>query len=180
MSITKITEEAFEQLTSVVSESPSLLVLPASGEEKKEEDSGHPMLSYSGSSPSLSPQEFLNSKLGQHSPEDVFAGMLEIFQPRFDLLLNKLSNNQLRRLIRALIKGALNTEKISDKVTKEAFFLGEKLLLAQMMLVAKGFSEQNNKGDEPVSEGENSNVGTKGTVEPSNGGQFVQVEGTNI
>jgi hypothetical protein len=109
-------------------------------------------------SPSLSPQEFLNTTLGQHSPEDVFSGMLEIFQPRFELLLNKLSNNQLRKLIRSLIKGALNEEKISDKVTKEAYFLGEKLLLAQMMLVAKGFSDKQTITQEKDTDGNETKV----------------------
>ena len=162
MSIKEITQEAFDALEQKVSSIEVNTV-----EEGATPSEGEADTSTASPSSKLSPKEFLNSTLGQHSPEDVFAGMLEIFQPRFDLILNKLSNNQLRRLIRALIKGALNSEKISDKVTKEAFFLGEKLLLAQMMLVAKGFSDkQSNEGEV--------NVGTESTVETTNGSEPVQ------
>lgn len=84
------------------------------------------------------------SMIGNNSPEDIFAGMIQIFMPRFGLLLNGLSNNQLRKLMRALVESPLNKKAYDsfDKKAKEAFMIGEKILMAKGALIMQAFSQK--------------------------------------
>lgn len=132
----QITQEEFNNLTPVVAESVS----------------------------TFSPEVFLNQSIGNTAPEDVFSGMFQIFFPRFVGLTRKLGNNQLRKLMRALIETPLNDKEYKfDDVTKEAFLLGEKLLTAKSMLIMHSMSLQNNKKEEET-----------------NGGPEVQTTGSGI
>lgn len=97
----------------------------------------------------MSPEEVEKLALETHGD---FAGdpmaqastLYGLYAPKFMNGLYKLSSNQLRRLIRALIEAPFWTEipKFRNKDEEEMFMVGDRLLQAKMVMVGVQFAEQ--------------------------------------
>jgi hypothetical protein len=76
-------------------------------------------------------------QLNQTPPEEVAASMFNLYLPRFQLMVDKLSNKSLRRVLKALIEYPLVEEdfKFSNELEKEAFLVAENLILAKVMMI---------------------------------------------
>jgi len=74
--------------------------------------------------------------------EEIACMMLKLYTPRFNSLVDELSNRQLRRLIKSLIEFPLGKDyKHVDKTESEAFAVGQGLLDAKMILVIKTYND---------------------------------------
>jgi hypothetical protein len=83
-------------------------------------------------------QEMIKQEqLNQTPPEEVAASMFNLYLPRFQLMVDKLSNKSLRRVLKALIEYPLVEEdfKFSNELEKEAFLVAENLILAKVMMI---------------------------------------------
>lgn len=71
------------------------------------------------------------------NPEDAFAACFYVYFPRLEMLVSKLSNRKLRRLIRAIIETPLNKKQYNMFTTeeKEAFVLADKLLESKFLMI---------------------------------------------
>ena len=63
--------------------------------------------------------------------------MFNLYLPRFQAMVDKLSNKSLRRVLKALIEYPLVEEdfKFSGELEKEAFLVAENLILAKVMMI---------------------------------------------
>jgi hypothetical protein len=103
----------------------------------------------------------------QTPPEEVAAAMFNLYLPRFQMMVNKLSNKSLRRVLKALIEYPLVEEgfKFSGELEKETFLVAENLILAKVMMINHTLMEQqtqlqNEKNSDNVkSESENETNG---------------------
>jgi hypothetical protein len=83
-------------------------------------------------------QELIKQEqLNQTPPEEVAASMFNLYLPRFQLMVDKLSNKSLRRVLKALIEYPLVEEdfKFSNELEKETFLVAENLILAKVMMI---------------------------------------------
>jgi len=83
-------------------------------------------------------QEMIKQEqLNQTPPEEVAASMFNLYLPRFQLMVDKLSNKSLRRVLKALIEYPLVEEdfKFSNELEKETFLVAENLILAKVMMI---------------------------------------------
>lgn len=78
-----------------------------------------------------------HEQLNQTPPEEVAASMFNLYLPRFQAMVDKLSNKSLRRVLKALIEYPLVEEdfKFSGELEKEAFLVAENLILAKVMMI---------------------------------------------
>jgi hypothetical protein len=83
-------------------------------------------------------------KATQTPPEEVAASMFNLYLPRFQLMVDKLSNKSLRRVLKALIEYPLVEEetKFSSSMEKETFLVAENLILAKIMMINHTLMEQ--------------------------------------
>ena len=83
-------------------------------------------------------QEMIKQEqLNQTPPEEVAASMFNLYLPRFQMMVDKLSNKSLRRVLKALIEYPLVEEdfKFSGELEKETFLVAENLILAKVMMI---------------------------------------------
>jgi hypothetical protein len=83
-------------------------------------------------------QEMIKQEqLNQTPPEEVAASMFNLYLPRFQLMVDKLSNKSLRRVLKALIEYPLVEDdfKFSSELEKETFLVAENLILAKVMMI---------------------------------------------
>lgn len=74
--------------------------------------------------------------------EELACMMLKIYTPRFNNLIDQLSNRQLRRVIKSLVEFPLGKDyNHKDKTEAEAFMVGQGLLDAKMVLVIKTYND---------------------------------------
>ena len=73
----------------------------------------------------------------QTPPQEVAAAMFNLYLPRFQMMVDKLSNKSLRRVLKALIEYPLVEEdfKFSGELEKETFLIAENLILAKVMMI---------------------------------------------
>ena len=73
----------------------------------------------------------------QTPPEEVASAMFNLYLPRFQMMVDKLSNKSLKRVLRALIEYPLVEEdtKFSSDIEKETFLVAENLILAKIMMI---------------------------------------------
>jgi len=78
--------------------------------------------------------------------EELACMMLKLYTPRFNSLIDGLSNRQLRRVIKSLIEFPLGRDyQHNDKHEKEAFAIGQGLMDAKMVLVIKTYNDNKDK-----------------------------------
>lgn len=83
-------------------------------------------------------QEMIKQAQGsQTPPEEVASAMFNLYLPRFQMMVDKLSNKSLKRVLRALIEYPLVEEdtKFSSDLEKETFLVAENLILAKIMMI---------------------------------------------
>lgn len=83
-------------------------------------------------------QEMIKQAQGsQTPPEEVASAMFNLYLPRFQMMVDKLSNKSLKRVLRALIEYPLVEEdtKFSSDIEKETFLVAENLILAKIMMI---------------------------------------------
>ena len=83
-------------------------------------------------------QEMIKQAQGsQTPPEEVAASMFNLYLPRFQMMVDKLSNKSLKRVLKALIEYPLVEEetKFSSDLEKETFLVAENLILAKIMMI---------------------------------------------
>jgi hypothetical protein len=69
--------------------------------------------------------------------ENTAATMFTLYLPKFQLMVNKLSNKALRRVLKALVEYPLVEEEynFSSQSEKDTFFIAEQLILAKLMMI---------------------------------------------
>lgn len=74
--------------------------------------------------------------------EEIACMMLKLYTPKFQQLVDKLSNRELKRLIKALVEFPLgkNYKQISEE-EKQAFAIGQGLMDAKMVLMVKTYHD---------------------------------------
>jgi len=99
-------------------------------------------------------QEMIKQEqLAQTPPEEVAASMFNLYLPRFQMMVDKLSNKSLKRVLRALIEYPLVEEdtKFSSDLEKETFLVAENLILAKIMMINHTLMEHEMGLQNPVS-----------------------------
>ena len=82
-------------------------------------------------------QERLNKPADE---EEIACMMLKLYTPRFNGLVDKLSNRELKRVIKALVEFPLGKAyKHIGQEEKEAFSIGQGLMDAKMVLMVKTY-----------------------------------------
>lgn len=88
-------------------------------------------------------QERLNKEPDQ---EELACMMLKLYTPRFNALIDQLSNRQLRRVIKSLVEFPLGRDyQHNDPKEKECFAIGQGLQDAKMVLVLKTYDDNKEK-----------------------------------
>jgi len=84
------------------------------------------------------------AEANQTPPQEVAAAMFNLYLPRFQMMVDKLSNKSLRRVLKALIEYPLVEEdfKFSGELEKETFLIAENLILAKVMMINHTLMEQ--------------------------------------
>jgi hypothetical protein len=84
----------------------------------------------------LEQEMITQERLSQPPPEEVAATMFNLYLPRFQMQVGKLSNKSLRRVLKALVEYPLVEEeyKLSEQ-EKDAFLVAENLILAKVMMI---------------------------------------------
>lgn len=79
----------------------------------------------------------------ENHPQDVAATMFSMYHPRFELIVDTLSNNELRRVLKNVVLFPLADPPIKHISTQEneAFQLGVKLAQANQMMQLWTYSE---------------------------------------
>lgn len=85
-----------------------------------------------------------HEQINQTPPEEVASAMFNLYLPRFQQMVDKLSNKSLRRVLKALIEYPLVDEdfKFSGELEKETFLVAENLILAKVMMINHTLLEQ--------------------------------------
>lgn len=93
------------------------------------------------------------------NPEDIAATMVYLYLPKFQMLLDRLSNKALRRLIYKLVEYPLG-EDIKAKTAEEhnAFMIGNKLLEAKYMMIFHTLAQEMEKRSNEVDQSQSSVV----------------------
>lgn len=85
-------------------------------------------------------------------PEEMAATLLTLYTPKFEMLVNTLSQKALRRLVKKLVQYPLNEKDMNatSSAEKNAFLIGDRLLEAKYMLMINTYAEmvQNNLNTE--------------------------------
>lgn len=69
-------------------------------------------------------------------PEEVASAMFNLYLPRFQLMVSKLSNKSLKRVLKALIEYPLVEEDFKfSEMEKETFLIAENLIIAKVMMI---------------------------------------------
>lgn len=78
-------------------------------------------------------------------PMEVAAMLFTLYLPKFELMVDKLSNNSLRRILRALIKVPLVDANLNsvNEVEKTTFAIAERLLEAKWLMIQHSLYEHN-------------------------------------
>lgn len=84
----------------------------------------------------LEQEMITQEQFNQTPPEEVAATMFNLYLPRFQMLVGKLSNKSLRRVLKALVEYPLVEEeyKLSEQ-EKDVFLVAENLILAKVMMI---------------------------------------------
>lgn len=84
----------------------------------------------------LEQEMIAQEQFNQTPPEEVAATMFNLYLPRFQMLVGKLSNKSLRRVLKALVEYPLVEEeyKLSEQ-EKDVFLVAENLILAKVMMI---------------------------------------------
>lgn len=81
-------------------------------------------------------------KAEQVDPEEIASMMLTLYTPRFCALVDKLSNRQLRRLVKSLIEYPIGKQyNHNDSTEAEAFAIGNRLADAKYVLMVNTYNE---------------------------------------
>lgn len=81
----------------------------------------------------------------ERDPAEVASMLLTIYTPRFKMMVSKLSNRQLRRLINSLVEYPLKEYEHKDKMEHECFLIGCGLLDAKFSLIQYTYNENAEK-----------------------------------
>lgn len=82
-------------------------------------------------------------QLQESPPEEIAATMFNLYLPRFQLMVDKLSNKSLRRVLKALIEYPLVEEETKlSEAEKETFLVAENLILAKVMMINHTLMQQ--------------------------------------
>ena len=98
-----------------------------------------------------------------YNPLESAEMMYQVYLPRLKMLANKLSAKSLRRLLIGLVEVPIIQEefKDKDKVAKECYELGDRLLSAKSMLILHTLAEyEKSQQQQSTNEKEETNVGT--------------------
>jgi hypothetical protein len=88
-------------------------------------------------------QDRLNKEPDQ---EELACMMLKLYTPRFNALIDQLSNRQLRRVIKSLVEFPLGRDyQHNDPKEKECFAIGQGLQDAKMVLILKTYNDNKEK-----------------------------------
>lgn len=75
-------------------------------------------------------------------PVEIASMMLTLYTPRFNAQVDRLSNRQLRRLIKSLVEFPVGkTYKHTDSLERECFGIGKNLMDAKYVLIANTYNE---------------------------------------
>ena len=98
----------------------------------------------------------------QVDPVSAAETMYEVYLPRLKMLVSRLSAKSLRRLIIGLIEVPIVQEEFrdKDKLAKESYELGDRLLQAKSMLILHTLAEYEKLQQTTKTEEEVQNVGT--------------------
>ena len=106
------------------------------------------------------------AQVQQTPPEEVAAAMFNLYLPRFQMMVDKLSNKSLKRVLKALIEYPLVEDETNLSATeKETFLVAENLILAKVMMINHTLLEHEVElqsepvGDSVVTEQENQTNG---------------------
>lgn len=89
-------------------------------------------------------QEMIKQQeMQQTPPEEVAAAMFNLYLPRFQMMVDKLSNKSLKRVLKALIEYPLveDDTKLSE-TEKDTFLVAENLILAKVMMINHTLMQQ--------------------------------------
>lgn len=80
-------------------------------------------------------------KAEQMDPLEIASMMLTIYTPRFISIVDKLSNRQLKRLMKSLVEFPVGKTYVhNDPLEKEGFALGKNLMDAKYVLIANTYN----------------------------------------
>jgi hypothetical protein len=75
-------------------------------------------------------------------PVEIASMMLTLYTPRFSASVDRLSNRQLRRLIKSLVEFPVGkTYRHTDALERECFGIGKNLMDAKYVLIANTYNE---------------------------------------
>jgi DNA primase large subunit len=89
-------------------------------------------------------QEMIRQEeMQQTPPEEVAATMFNLYLPRFQNMVDKLSNKSLKRVLKALIEYPLVEDDMKlSETEKDAFLVAENLILAKVMMINHTLMQQ--------------------------------------
>jgi len=75
-------------------------------------------------------------------PVEIAAQMLTYYTPRFNMLVDKLSSRQLRRVTKSIVEFPVGkTYNHTNDMEKEVFMIGKSLLDAKYVMIAQTYSD---------------------------------------
>lgn len=91
-----------------------------------------------------------NPQAFENNPEDVAAYHFQMYHPRYESLIDKLSYKALKRLAKGLVIYPLEERKFqhTSETEKEALILGEKLLQSKFIMFMLSLNEMAAKAEE--------------------------------
>jgi hypothetical protein len=107
-------------------------------------------------------------------PVEIAARMLTVYTPRFNMLVDKLSSRQLKRVTKSIVEFPLGkTYRHTDELEKEVFAIGNALLDAKYVMIAQTYSDNRerilNEAAKAASNEEGKEDGKEETQETSSG-----------
>lgn len=82
------------------------------------------------------------AKQAEMDPVEIAARMLTVYTPRFNILVDKLSSRQLKRVTKSIVEFPLGkTYKHTDALEQEVFALGKALLDAKYVMIAQTYAD---------------------------------------
>jgi len=98
----------------------------------------------------LDPKEVEQQLLNEQSqpqvsddPEEMAATLFTLYRPRYDALVNNLSSNAMRRLLKKMVVFPLNEKemKSTSKEENEAFAISQRLLEAKYVMIMSTYQK---------------------------------------
>ena len=85
-----------------------------------------------------------NERTFSQDPEEVASALLTLYRPRYEVLVNSLSSNAMRRLLKKMIEYPLGDKerRATTKEEGEAFAIAERLLEAKFVLITSTLNKQ--------------------------------------